>query len=104
MLHTCSQHYLSPARRVGITAGMSTTIDADGLTARRSPRVQVAEEAYQTDGVGHRGVSLEEHLKSPLPLRTMSRQGLIKLFLEALLRIVAQDREIKELRRHLNGK
>lgn len=103
MLHTCSQRYLSPARRVGITSGMST-IDADGLTARRSPRVQVAEEAYQTDGVGHRGVSLEEHLKSPLPLRTMSRQGLIKLFLEALLRIVAQDREIKELRRNLNGR
>ena len=80
------------------------TTQLAALAERAQLQVVVAEEAYQTDGVGNRGVSLEEHLKSPLPLRTMSRQGLIKLFLEALLRIVALERENKELRRMLHGK
>lgn len=57
--------------------------------------------------VGGQGVgvgTLDDHLRSPTPLKTMPRNKLVHLFVDALARVVAQERELRTLRKHLSGR
>ena len=78
--------------------------DGDQVEARRIGTLGAGNGPYCTRGQAAGVGTLDEHLRSPTPLKTMPRNKLIRLFVDALARLADKEREVQTLRRNLHGR